>query len=376
MPTHVVILGAGFGGLELSSRLSEELADEVEVTLIDKGDAFVFGFAKLDVLFGRHSAGEVRLHYRHLAKPGVTFRQETVRSIDPERKRVVTDGGTYDADIVVVALGADLDVAATPGLAEHGHEFYSPDGAARAREVLAGFTGGAVVIGVLGGFFKCPPAPYETAFMLHDYLTERGLRESSSIHLVTPMPKPIPISDEVSDAITGYLDERGIEHSHATWVERIDAGETHLRDGRTVPHDLFLGIPVHCAPPVVVDSGLTDDGWIAVDQSTLATKFADVYAVGAVAIAPVPRAGVVAEGEARVVADVIIERLRGGPPAAPFLGELVCLAEAGDGLVFKVDANFLAGPSPTARFTPPSSAVAEEKRQFGATRRRRWFGLE
>jgi sulfide:quinone oxidoreductase len=376
MPTRVMILGAGFGGLELSSRLSEELADEVEVTLIDQSDAFVFGYSKLDVLFGRRRADDVRLHYRHLAKPGVTFRQESVRSIDPERKRVVTDVGTYDADILVVALGADYDIGATPGLAEHGHEFYSPDGAAQAHQVLDGFAGGAVVIAVLGGFFKCPPAPYETAFMLHDFLTARGLRDASSIHLVTPMPKPIPISDEVSDAIIGYLDERGIEHSHGTWVERIDESQVHLKDGRAIRHDLVLGIPVHCAPPVVVDSGLTDDGWIGVDAATLVTKFPDVYAVGDVASAPVPRAGVVAEGEARVVADVIVERLRGGPPAAPFVGELVCLAEAGDGLVFKVNANFLGGAAPVARFTPPSEAVTEEKRQFGATRRQRWFGLE
>src|SRR6478672_6398434 len=114
--TRVLILGAGFGGLELSTRLSEELADDVEVTLIDKSDSFVFGFSKLDVMFGRKTADEVRLHYRDIAKPSVRFRQETIVSIDPERKRVVTDGGTYDTDILVVALGADLDPAATPGL--------------------------------------------------------------------------------------------------------------------------------------------------------------------------------------------------------------------------------------------------------------------
>jgi sulfide:quinone oxidoreductase len=368
-----VILGAGFGGLELTTRLSEELAAEVEVTLIDQNDGFVFGFSKLDVMFGRHTADEVRLPYRRIAKPGVTFRQETVQAIDPVAKRVVTDGGTYDADILVVALGADYDLRATPGLVEHGQEFYSITGAAEAREVLADFAGGAVVVAVLGGFFKCPPAPYETVFMLHDLLTGRGLRDASSIHLVTPMPKPIPISDEVSNAILGYLDDRGIEHSHATRVASIEDGRVQLQDGRTIPADLVLGIPVHCAPPVVVESGLTDDGWIAVDTATFATKFPDVYAVGDVTNAPVPRAGVVAEGEASTVADVLLERLRGGPAPAPFAGELVCLAEAGDGLVFKVNANFLGGPAPVARFTPPSAAVAEEKRQFGATRRQRWF---
>jgi sulfide:quinone oxidoreductase len=376
MSTRVVILGAGFGGLELSTRLSEELAEEVEVTLIDQNDAFVFGYSKLDVMFGRHTAEDVRLPYSGIAKPGLTFYQETVQAIDPVAKRVVTNRGTYEADILVVGLGADYDFQATPGLAEYGHEFYSPKGAAKTREVLADFAGGAVVIAVLGGFFKCPPAPYETAFMLHDFLTERGLRSASTIHLVTTMPKPIPISDEVSNAIVGYLDERGIEHSHATWVTSIGDRQVHLKDGRTIASDLVLAIPVHCAPPVVVESGLTDDGWIAVDKATLATKFPDVYAVGDVTSAPVPRAGVVAEGEASTVADVLIQRLRGGPAPAPFVGELICLAEAGDGLVFKVNANFLSGQAPVARFSPPSEANAEEKHQFGSTRRRRWFGIE
>ena len=138
MRTRVVILGAGFGGLELSSRLSAELADQVEVTLIDQSDSFLFGFSKLDVMFARRTMDEVRIPYRTITKPGVTFRQETVRSIDPERKRVVTNAGVYDADVLVVALGADLAPWATPGLEECGHEFYSPEGAARVRDVLAG----------------------------------------------------------------------------------------------------------------------------------------------------------------------------------------------------------------------------------------------
>lgn len=377
MVTRVVILGAGFGGLELSTRLSDDLGDEVQVTLIDQSDAFVFGFSKLDVMFGRHTMDEVRLLYRDIAKPSVEFRQETVTSIDPSAKRVVTDQGTHEADILVVALGADLDPAATPGLEESGHEFYSPEGAAALRETLANFKGGNIVIAVLGGFFKCPPAPYETCFMLHDLLSAQGVRDACTITLLTPMGKPIPVSDDVSQALLALCDERNIAYSHATWVERLDPDTkvAHLRDGREVPFDLFLGVPVHRAPPVVVDSGLTDDGWIAVDRATFETKFPDVYAVGDVTSAPVPRAGIIAEGEASTVADVLVAKIKGGPDPAPFAGEITCYVEMGDRTIGKVNVNFLSGPAPVARFTPPSLEGAEEKRQFAAVRRRRWFGV-
>lgn len=375
MTVRVLILGAGFGGLELSTRLSDDLDDRVEVTLIDKSDAFVFGFAKLDVMFGRQQLDDVKLSYRDVAKPQVTFCQETVVSIDAERKKVVTDRQTHEADILVIALGADLDVGATPGLIECGHEFYTPEGAARLSATLAEFEEGRVIIGVLGGFFKCPPAPYETAFLLHDQLTRRGVRDVCGITIVTPMPKPIPIDDDVSAAILALCDERGIEYIHSSGVTRLEPRErvAVLRDGRHLPFDLFLGVPVHKAPQVVVDSGLTDDGWIAVDTTRFVTKFTDVYAVGDVTSAPVPRAGVIAEGEAAVVADVLVHRLAGGPAPEPFAGEVVCYMEMGDDHIGKVNVNFLSGPAPVARFTPPSLQGADEKRQFAAARRQRWF---
>src|SRR5215831_12586173 len=103
MPTRVVVLGAGFGGLELTTILSEEFGKAIDVVLIDKGDAFIFGFSKLDVMFGRQPLAAVRHPYKDFLKPGVRFSQTTIRSIDPATRRTVTDAGTFDADILVVA---------------------------------------------------------------------------------------------------------------------------------------------------------------------------------------------------------------------------------------------------------------------------------
>jgi sulfide:quinone oxidoreductase len=375
-PTHVVILGGGFGGLELSTRLCEELGDRVQVTLIDQNDSFVFGFSKLDVMFGRRTPEEVRAYYRDIDRPNFEFRQETVTAIDPEAKRVRTDRGSYDADVLVVALGADLDPESTPGLLAAGHEFYSVAGAERLRAVLDSFKGGAVVIAVLGPFFKCPPAPYETAYMLHDHLAARGVRERSSIHVLTTLPSPIPISEEVSGAMVAMLEECDATYWPRAVVTRLDpeTRTAHLEDGRSLAFDLFLGIPVHRAPQVVVESGLTEEGWIPVDPATFATRFADVYAVGDVTSAPVPRAGTIAEGEARTVADVLISTLDGGPQPAPYDGAALCLFESPGGAIGKVSVSFLAGPAPSATYFAPNAQNTEEKRAFGINRRRRWFG--
>ena len=162
MKQRILILGAGFGGLEVSTVLSEALGDQLDLTLIDKSDAFFIGFSKFDVMFGRKTAAAVRLPYREIVKPGVKFRQETITAIDPAARRVTTDRGTYEADVIVVALGADYDLAFTPGLIEGGHEFYSFAGAERLREFLPTFAGGDVVVGVADVPFKCPPAPSES----------------------------------------------------------------------------------------------------------------------------------------------------------------------------------------------------------------------
>src|SRR6185437_7587225 len=185
----VLILGAGFAGLELATTLSEEVPDDVDVTIVDSSDAFVFGYSKLDIMFGRQSLHDVRLPYSRLNKPSVRFVRETVISIDPTQRRVTTDASVYEPDILVVALGADLEPSATPGLVEEGTEYYSVEGADRVGRLLPAFEGGDVIVGVLGPFFKCPAAPFETALMMHDFLERRGLRSRSTIKVVSPMPR-------------------------------------------------------------------------------------------------------------------------------------------------------------------------------------------
>src|SRR5271156_6728822 len=321
MSTRIVILGAGFGGLELSSMLSETLGDTVDVTLIEKSDSFVFGFSKLDVMFGRTTADAVRLTYGEIAKPGVRLLRETITEIDPEARRVTTNAGVHEADVLVIALGADYDMDATPGLAEGGNEFYSLGGAERLAGIIPTFSQGHLVIGVGGAPFKCPPAPSECALLLDDELSARGVRDACQISFVMPLGTPVPPSPETSAALEKEFASRDIELLCGRRIQSLDPDRnvTMLDDGSEIAFDLFLGVPKHRAPDVVIASGMTEDGYIPVDSATLKTRFPGVYAVGDVATAGGPKGGVFAEGAARVVAQTLIADLHGGEPAGPHL---------------------------------------------------------
>jgi sulfide:quinone oxidoreductase len=375
---RVLVLGAGFGGLELSTRLSEELGDDVEVVLIDRSDSFVFGFSKLDVMFGRTTAPAVRHAYRDIVKPGVRFVQATAHAIDPVARRVETDAGAFEGDVVVVALGADLDPAATPGLLDGGHEFYTEESAFATRDVLAGFEGGRVVVGVTSTPFKCPPAPSETALLVHDFLSTRGLRDRSEVSLVMPFGVPIPPSPDASQALLATFAERDIAWIPERAVRALDPGRNVavLGDGDELPYDLFLGVPVHRAPHVVEESGMCVDGWIPVDPYTLETEFPDVYAVGDVTSIGTPKAGVFAEGQAAIVADEIVARHRARESSSRYDGRGICYIEFGHDEVGKVDVTFRPGEAPFGSLEAPSLVGAEEKAEFGSSRARRWFGRD
>ena len=376
MSTRITILGAGFGGMELSTMLSEALGDEVQVTLIDKADAFIFGFSKLDVMFGHAEPDSVRLPYSNFAKPGVRLLRETVTAIDPVTRRVTTDAGTHDADYLVVALGADYDIAATPGL-EAENEFYSVAGATRLRDVLPTFSKGHAMVGVCGAPYKCPPAPSECVLMLHDYLLKAGIRSQCEITLVLPLPSPVPPSPETSKALIAAFAERDIKFMPNHRVASVDVARriATIDDGTAMPYDLFLGVPKHRAPAVAEAAGMVEGGWVTVNPRTLETKFPNVYAVGDIANTGTPKAGVFAEGAAGAVATALISRIRGEGDAKLYAGAGTCYIEFGAGRIGRVDVDFFSGPKPTGTYHAPSVALREDKEYFGASRRARWFGL-
>ena len=326
-------------------------------------------------MFGRAEPGEVRLPYADFEKPGVRFLRETITAIDPEARRVTTDAGSHEADVLVVALGADYDFDATPGLAEARNEFYSfawrRAAARRAADVHARPRDrrrlrGAVQV----------PAGAERGGAPATRLSVRAGRTRRLRDLTGHAVRdPVPPSPDTSAALLAAFAERGIDFIPGRRVSSLDPprGVAVLDDGAKLPYDLFLGVPKHRAPDVVLESGMAEDGYVPVDSRTLQTRFPGVYAVGDVATVGVPKAGVFSEGAARVVAASLVAQLQGREQPGAYDGRGACYVEFGAGRVGRVDVDFLSGPKPTGTFQEPSSALLAEKQDFGSSRRARWF---
>jgi sulfide:quinone oxidoreductase len=213
--------------------------------------------------------------------------------------------------------------------------------------------------------------------MLHDQLVRRGLRDRSEIALVVDFGRPIPPSPEASELLEGAFAERGIEWHPRREVCELDPSSriATLRDGGEMPFDLFLAVPVHRAPAVVLESGMTENGWIPVNPLTLETSHDGVYAVGDVAAVGTPRAGVFAEGQAAIAAQHIAARIRGGTSDAEYGGRGICYLEMGNGQIALVDVTFF-GEKRIGQLVGPSEAYMADKAEFGTSRIKRWFGRE
>jgi sulfide:quinone oxidoreductase len=376
MSARVLVLGAGFGGLELCTILSERLGAAADVTMIDKDDAFVLGYSKLDVMFVRATLDGVRLPYKNFVKPGVRLKRETIAAIDPAARRVTTDAGVHDCDYLIVALGADYDMAATPGMSV-ANEFYSVAGASRQGAILPTFVKGHALVGVCGAPYKCPPALSECALLLHNYLTRKGVRGQCEITIVLPLPSPVPPSPDTSKALVAAFAERDIRFMPNRRVIAVDASRDAaiLDDGSDLPYEFFLGVPKHRAPAVAEASGVTEGGWVTVNPRTLETKHPNVYAIGDIANTGTPQAGVFAEAAANAVASSLISRIRGGGESQLYSGAGSCYIEFGGERVGRVDVDFFSGPKPTGTYHEPSLALRADKDAFGSIRRARRFGL-
>ena len=379
--SSTVIAGAGFGGIAVATELRRLLGDEHGVVLVDRDPSFSMGLRKLWDLVDIGTIEEGSRARERLSAHGIEFVQAHIDVIEPDARTLRSGERSWQGDFLVVALGAEARPDLVAGMAEHTHDVWERDRVPAARAALESLRGGRVAIVVAGAPYPCPPAPYECAFLVDEWLTDRRLRDRTEVAVSTFQPILLPnAGKEGSTWLAEQLAARGIDARAGRKVERFEQGRVVYVDGE-LEADVLIGVPAHRPPAVVADAGLVgESGWVAVDQGTLATDVPGVFAVGDVTQIklanglPLPKAGVIAEHEGARVAAAIAAEVRGDAPPPPFEGRGACFIEMGRSAATLVEGEFFAEPEPVVRLREPSAANAEEKRRFEQERLARWFG--
>ena len=376
-----VILGGGFGGISAANSLRRMLTAEHEIVVIDESSRFHVGAGKTWIMLGERTYDQISQLRVALLAPGVRFVEAKVQNIGLSNRTVSLESGSLNWDFLVIALGADLNPAKVPGLAEAAHTFYTVEGAQRLKVVLERFSGGDVAILIPRVPFKCPPAPYEAALLLHHAFESRGLAGKARLAIYTVEGAPMATAGpEMGQYIKGELAQRAIAFFPQRSASRVDgtAQRVVFEDGGEARYDLLIAIPPHEAPKVVRDAQLTNQsGWIPVDPQTLQVKqppdAREVYAVGDVTIVPLPgrykpdiglslpKAGVFAEAHGRIVAHRIAAKILGRTPDEAFDGKGYCYLETGAMRAVKADGSFFELPHPVMQKRTPDEAQFRDK---------------
>jgi len=377
----VVILGGGFGGIAAANTLRRLLPIEHEIVLVDESPRFHVGAGKTWIMLGERTYDQIAQSRTALLAPGIRMVEAKVQSISVSDYAVSTTKESLRWDFLVIALGADLNPAAVPGLAEAAHTFYTVDGAESLKAELERFSGGDVAILIPKTPFKCPPAPYEAAMLLHETFRRRGLgaRGRLAIHTVEGAPMATA-GAEMGQYIKTELAQRDIGFFPQRVVSRVDPADRRIvfEGGSEARYDLLIAIPPHVAPKVVRDAQLVNQsGWIPVDPRTMQLKqpaeASAVYAAGDVTFVPLPgrykpdvglalpKAGVFAEAHGRIAAQQIASQILGRSLDETFDGKGHCFLETGDKRAVKADGSFFELPHPIMQKRTPDEAQFREK---------------
>lgn len=396
---NILILGGGFGGLTVATRLGSLTPNGHTVTLIDKKDWFQMGLGKLWGLVGLRPPEEGRRLLTNLSAKGVRFVQSEVRRIDLATKTVMTREKIFSYDLLVVALGADTVPAAVPGLPETSN-FYDPANIPALHQQLKSLREGRVAIVICKSPYKCPPAPYEAAMLVESFLRKRGLMEKVKIRVYVPEERPVMVAGKAAgEQVIQMIADRGMKVETEHKITKVDAPKKKLffENGHEHEYDVLLAIPPHVAPSVVKDAGMTDEsGWVPIDPATLTVLFpkpspsmgegkgeggdgVEIFAIGDITSIKLPgggmlpKAGVFAEAEGELVAEQILAKL--GQPSSnrPFDGKGYCFFEAGDGKAMMMQGDFFGDPTKRVAINPPSEEAFLKKQQFERDRLARWF---
>jgi sulfide:quinone oxidoreductase len=360
---RTVVLGGGTGGLVAARELRRRLPSDHEVVLVDRAAEHVYQPSLLWQMVGERRPSQFTRPLERLRRKGIEFHNAEIQALDLDNRVVVTASGDLDYDTLVVSLGAQLAPGTVSGFDEMALNPFSPAGCGDIHAALQSVTEGVLAVLIPALPFKCPAAPYEAAFLAESFLRRKGIRRNVEVHLFTPEHTPMPVAPAaLGDSIADMLAARGIHyHPLFTFRElRPKTREIVASDGSSHHVDLLMCVPPHQAPEVIRSSLLLGvSGFVHVDPETMQTGYDDVYAIGDVATIKLPngkslpKAGVFAHAEAKVVAQRIADAAEGKTPDAAFDGHGYCWIELGDGRAGFAGGNFYAEPEPKIKLRRP-----------------------
>lgn len=390
---RIVILGGGFGGLSTANLLRDNLSSDHQITVIDKKDYFIMGFVNLWILYGNRNLEKSKIALNNLKNKGILFLHERITKINPVEKTITTTMTTsnksqiHGYDYLVIALGADYNVEQIDGLSKKGFNLYDAQQISKLREEILALRQGKIAICITCIPYKCPPAPFEASLLINDILIRNSTRNDICIDVYAPSPIALPVAGPlVNHDVVGLLEKNHINFHPSYELKSVSNTELYFSTDKEdrkekMPYDILIFIPPHILPSVITSSGLVDgnENWINVDKFTLKTRYKNIYAIGDVTEIKVnqnvsiPKAGIFAEGQSKIVSKQIISDIKNQSGDFKFDGKGFCFMEIGDDKAGFIDTDFYNKNGPVTRLDPPTAESYKKKIDFEKSRINKWL---
>lgn len=378
---HVVILGGGFGGLSAANELRHSLSSsQVKITVIDKKDWFMIGFAKLWIINGTRTFENSIGSLNELPKKEINFIQDEISTIDLKNKNITTTASqNISYDYLIISMGAILAPQKIPGLTENGFNLYDHNQLLEIRDKLENIESGKIAISIMGMPYKCPPAPFEASLLIDSMFRKRGIRDSVQIDFYSPAPMTLPAAgSKVSKQILDLVNSEKIVFHNSCKIKSVESKKL-IFENDEFEFDLLLAVPPHVAPKVIYDSGLAKEpGFIPINRDCK-TPFEDVFAVGDVTslsvteTLAVPKAGIFAEGEGIIVAKNIISKIQSKKEFILFDGKGGCFLESGRDTASILEVDMFSNLKPSTNLSESTLDNLSKKQEFERERLSKWL---
>ncbi len=355
MSNDILIVGGGLAGTIVANGLARQLKPqmrkgEASITVIGTTDQHMYQPGLLYVPFGRMREQDLFRDQRKVLQKGIHFHVDPAKKINVKNNEVKTESGkTFKYDYLVIATGSRLRHDNIPGMSEGAHWFYDLDGARKMCAALDDFEGGKIVVNV-NAPHKCPVAPLEITFMLHDYLDKKGVLDKSEITYTYPIGR-LHALEPVAHWAKPEFDRFGIKYETFFNTKEVDPKEKTIssEEDVTLDYDLLVTIPPHSGAQVIEDSKLGAGGWVQTDkESLLHGDTENVFVCGDTTDIPISKAGSTAHFEADAVIDNVASLVTEGRMARKYDGKVFCFVETGLSKGTYVWFNYNTPPNPGA----------------------------